>query len=86
VAPRSASDGQLKPTSGGRHRRLDSGERPSLDGRRPGREEDEITLGLDEPMVPALHHAEKDVQIVGGVATIRQYLEAQLIDELHVSY
>jgi dihydrofolate reductase len=27
----------------------------------------------------------KDVQIVGGVATIRQYLEARLIDELHVA-
>jgi dihydrofolate reductase len=27
----------------------------------------------------------KDVQIGGGVATIRQYLEARLIDELHVA-
>src|SRR5207245_7836104 len=27
----------------------------------------------------------KDVQIGGGVATIRQYLEAGLIDELHVA-
>lgn len=27
----------------------------------------------------------KDVQIVGGVATIRQYLEARLIDEIHVA-
>ena len=27
----------------------------------------------------------KDVQISGGVATIRQYLEARLIDELHVA-
>jgi dihydrofolate reductase len=26
----------------------------------------------------------KDVQIGGGVSTVRQYLEAQLIDELHV--
>ena len=27
----------------------------------------------------------KDVQIVGGVATIRQYLAARLIDEIHVA-
>jgi dihydrofolate reductase len=27
----------------------------------------------------------KDVQISGGVATVRQYLEARLIDELHVA-
>jgi dihydrofolate reductase len=28
---------------------------------------------------------EKDVQIGGGVSTVCQYLEAQLVDELHVA-
>lgn len=35
------------------------------------------TTGVDEQ--------KKDVQIGGGVSTIRQYLEAGLIDELHVA-
>jgi dihydrofolate reductase len=28
---------------------------------------------------------ERDVRIGGGAATIRQYLEAQLIDEMHIA-
>src|SRR5687768_2331647 len=45
-----------------------------------------VTGGPREAMERATEAAEgKDVQIGGGVATIRQYLEAGLIDELHVA-
>jgi dihydrofolate reductase len=45
-----------------------------------------VTTGIHEAMERAKEAAgEKDVQIGGGVSTIRQYLEAGLIDELHVA-
>ncbi len=45
-----------------------------------------VTGGIREALERATAGAEgKDVQIGGGVATIRQYLEAGLIDELHVA-
>jgi dihydrofolate reductase len=45
-----------------------------------------VTGGIREALEGAMAAAEsKDVQIGGGVATIRQYLEARLIDELHVA-
>src|SRR6266699_3341091 len=45
-----------------------------------------VTGGIREEQERATAGAEgKDVQIGGGVATIRQYLEARLIDELHVA-
>lgn len=44
-----------------------------------------VTGGIHEAMERAVEAAdEKDVQIGGGVSTVRQYLEAQLIDELHL--
>ena len=45
-----------------------------------------VTGGIHEAMERAKEAAEgKDVQIGGGVSTVRQYLEAGLIDELHVA-
>lgn len=45
-----------------------------------------VTDGIYEALERAtVAAAGKDVQIVGGVATIRQYLEERLIDELHVA-
>jgi dihydrofolate reductase len=45
-----------------------------------------VTGGIREALERATAGAEeKDVQIGGGVATIRQYLLARLIDELHVA-
>ena len=45
-----------------------------------------VTGGPNEALERASEAAEgKDVQIGGGVATIRQYLEAGLIDEMHVA-
>jgi dihydrofolate reductase len=45
-----------------------------------------VTGGIREALERATAGADgKDVQIGGGVATIRQYLEARLIDELHVA-
>lgn len=45
-----------------------------------------VTGGIHEAMERARAAANgKDVQIGGGVSTVRQYLEAQLIDELHVA-
>ena len=45
-----------------------------------------VTGGVGEAFERARDAAgEKDVQIGGGVSTIRQFLEAQLIDELHVA-
>lgn len=45
-----------------------------------------VTGGIREALDRALEAAEgKDVQLGGGAATIRQYLEARLIDEMHVA-
>ena len=45
-----------------------------------------VTGGIREAMDRATAAADgKDVQIGGGVSTIRQYLEAKLIDELHIA-
>lgn len=45
-----------------------------------------VTGGIHEAMERAREAAAgKDVQIGGGASTVRQYLEAQLIDELHVA-
>ena len=45
-----------------------------------------VTGGIREAFERAQEAAEgKDVQIGGGVSTIRQFLEAQLIDELHIA-
>ena len=45
-----------------------------------------VTGGIREALERATEAATgKDVQIGGGVATIRQYLEAGLIDELHLA-
>ena len=45
-----------------------------------------VTAGIRDALARATEAAEgHDVQISGGVATIREYLEAGLIDELHVA-
>jgi dihydrofolate reductase len=45
-----------------------------------------VTGGAQEAMERATDAAQgKDVQIGGGASTIRQYLEARAIDELHVA-
>ena len=45
-----------------------------------------VTGGIREAMDRARNAADgKDVQIGGGVSTVRQYLEARLIDEMHVA-
>ncbi len=45
-----------------------------------------VTGGIHEAMERALAAAgDKDVQIGGGVSTVHQYLEARLIDELHIA-
>ena len=45
-----------------------------------------VTGGIHEALAQARAAAgEKDVRIGGGASTIRQYLQAQLIDELHVA-
>jgi dihydrofolate reductase len=45
-----------------------------------------VTGGIHEALERATAAAAGgDVEIGGGVATIRQYLEARLIDELHVA-
>ncbi|MBL0940899.1 MAG: dihydrofolate reductase [Gemmatimonadaceae bacterium] len=45
-----------------------------------------VTGGIHEAMDRAKAAAgEMDVQIGGGVSTVRQYLEARLIDELHLA-
>ena len=46
-----------------------------------------VTGGIQEALDRARNSAgDKDVRIGGGVATIRQYLTAGLIDELHLVY
>lgn len=45
-----------------------------------------VTTGIHDAMTSARAAAgDKDVQIGGGVSTVRQYLEARLIDELHIA-
>ena len=45
-----------------------------------------VAEGIREALERATSAAEgQDVQVVGGVTTIRQYLEARLIDELHLA-
>jgi len=46
-----------------------------------------VTGGIDEALMRAKDAAgAKDVRIGGGVATIRQYLAARLVDELHLVF
>src|SRR5664279_5536070 len=45
-----------------------------------------VTEGIDAALAQAKEAAgEKDVRLGGGVSTIRQYLRARLIDELHLA-
>ena len=45
-----------------------------------------VTEGIDEALRQAKHAAgDKDVKIGGGVSTVRQYLQAGLIDSLHLA-
>ena len=45
-----------------------------------------VTEGIEAALVQAKAAAgEKDVRLGGGVATIRQYLRARLVDELHLA-
>ena len=45
-----------------------------------------VTGGIHEALARAMEAANgKDIRIGGGVATIRQYLEAGLIDEMHLA-
>ena len=45
-----------------------------------------VTGGIDEALMQAKDAAgSKDVRIGGGVATVRQYLEARLVDEMHLA-
>jgi dihydrofolate reductase len=44
-----------------------------------------VTGGIDEALMQAKDAAgEKDVRIGGGAATIRQYVQARLVDEMHL--
>ena len=44
-----------------------------------------VTGGIDEALMMAKDAAgAKDVRIGGGAATVRQYLEARLVDEMHL--
>lgn len=46
-----------------------------------------VTGGIHEALARAREAAAgRDVRIGGGVATVRQYLEARLIDELHLAW
>lgn len=60
-------------------------------GRRPltmegGTEFIFVTGGIDDALEQAKEAAgEKDVRLGGGVSTIRQYLQARLVDELHLA-
>jgi dihydrofolate reductase len=45
-----------------------------------------VTDGIESALRQAQHAARgKDVRLGGGVATIRQYLKARLIDEMHIA-
>jgi dihydrofolate reductase len=41
-----------------------------------------ISAALDQARATA---GDKDIRLLGGVATIRQYLEARLVDEMHIA-
>lgn len=43
---------------------------------------DGIRAALDQARVVA---GDKDIRLMGGAATIRQYLEARLVDEMHIA-
>jgi len=44
-----------------------------------------VTGGIDEALYRAVEAAgTKDVRIGGGVATVRQYVQARLVDEMHL--
>ena len=46
-----------------------------------------VTGGIDEALMMAKDAAgAKDVRIGGGTATVRQYLEARLVDEVHLAF
>jgi dihydrofolate reductase len=46
-----------------------------------------VTDGIHSALQQARQAAgQKDVRLGGGVATIRQYLQARLVDELHLAY
>lgn len=46
-----------------------------------------VTDGIDDALARAVDASNgKDVRLGGGVATIRQYLQARLIDEMHLAY
>jgi dihydrofolate reductase len=46
-----------------------------------------VTDGIDNALARAREAAEgKDIRLGGGVATIRQYLRAGLVDEMHLAY
>lgn len=48
---------------------------------------EELTGGIEQALEKAREAAgDKDVRIGGGVATIRQYLQAGRIDEMHLAY
>ncbi|MGE3273905.1 MAG: dihydrofolate reductase family protein [Vicinamibacterales bacterium] len=45
-----------------------------------------VTAGIDEALARAVAAAGgKDVRLGGGVATVRQYLQARLVDEVHLA-
>ncbi len=45
-----------------------------------------VTDGIEAALQRARQSAgSKDVRLGGGVATIRQYLDARLVDELHIA-
>ena len=46
-----------------------------------------VTGGIHEALDRAREAAgDRDIRVGGGAATIRQYLEARLIDELHLAF
>ena len=46
-----------------------------------------VTGGIDEALALAKEAAsDKDIRLGGGVSTIREYLKAKLIDEMHLAY
>ena len=46
-----------------------------------------VTEGIEEALQRAKQAAcDKDVKIGGGVSTVRQYLQAGLVDSLHLAY
>jgi len=45
-----------------------------------------VTDGIESALAQARAAAgDKDVRLGGGVATVRQYVEARLVDELHLA-